>query len=45
MKKLIYELDKKCVHLKSEVDIDELNLREKEHEVRLVEMKIKEIKR
>lgn len=45
LKKLIGDLDRKIQGFKDDKEIEDLKIREKEHEVKITELKIKEVKR
>jgi hypothetical protein len=45
LKKLIGEMDKMIVHVREENDIEEMKVREKEQDVKLTDLKIREYKR
>ena len=44
-KKQLYELDLQLVNARSEAQIEEIRVKEKEQELRIVDLKIREIKR
>lgn len=45
LKKQVVELDKQILEMKELQDISEIRLREKDHELKIQEMKLKELKR